>query len=466
MSIICAVSLAVGAIVAIVQMGVIAAPFLFCLPEHRMVPAGCWFFSWGLVLSSPGAVAGVRQGRSHEPVRGVSVRGASLTAYFAGVQASASMLQRRSGRVDRPGGHLCVYPMGGALLDLEPHREVFVATTTSGITAILLGVLSAVAVWLWLGWTDLFRRRCGRPWLDVSLVWDPAAREKYRWAGESLPRAPALASRGERFFLGTMARCRDGARPSASGAGSTCGCCPGAGGRLYLGFASLFGLGSVALAWYMRGEPFLIALVAVLAGEILGHSPLHSSMLVAGGRRERFWVTMASILILGVTLTLSVVLAFETVVLVVGWHAFAEPLRAGHPELFTDRQTPLNLRFIFLLLALFPISRLLEVRLCRSRGWMTFVQTALIFPLAWFYPVQASLVVGDPGGVCRSCLRPIVGVVYLWCLSDRLAERSWEEVRLCVFCLPISDIFISVAACGLFMRGWHSSCGPGDGFSA
>ena len=56
MSIICAVSLAVGAIVATVQMGVIAAPLSFCLPDHRdRLAEAC--SSRGVDPYAPGAVA-------------------------------------------------------------------------------------------------------------------------------------------------------------------------------------------------------------------------------------------------------------------------------------------------------------------------------------------------------------------------------------------------------------------------
>jgi hypothetical protein len=415
MGTICGISLAVGAMVAIVQMGVIAAPLSFCLPEHRIVLRKLVLLV-GLVLCL--LVLSLEFAKA--PPTSLSpafLSGVSLTAYFAGVSIGPMF------RYGSMGGILgaIFLPMVGTLLDLERSR-VFVATTASGIAAILLGVVSAVAVWLWLGRTDLFRRRCGRPWLDASLWWDPAAREKYRWMVASSRERPVSGGRADRLLLGIVTRCRNGNVAKYVWGRLYTWLLPGAGGRPCLGFVSLYGLGSVALAWHMWGDPLFIAFAALFAGEIPGHSPLHSSMLVAGGRRERFWATMASILILGAILTLSVILAFETVVVVVGAHVFAEPLRAGHPELLTDRQMPLNLRFIFLLLALFPIGRFLEVRLCRSRGWMVFAQTALMAPLIWLIVFQRAWSLAIP----VECVAPAFVLSWVLCTYGvyRIAMRS------------------------------------------
>ena len=304
--------------------------------------------------------------------------GVSLTAYFAGV--SISLVFRYGLAVAL--GATFLLPMSGTMLNLKGPKE-FIATTASAGVAILLGVASAVGVWLWLGRTDLFRRRCGRPWLDVSLLWNPAAREKYRWAGESPRERSVPASRGDEFLLGTMTRCKDGSTAKYIWGRLYTWLLPGAGGRLYTAFMGFFGLVSAALAWYMADAgPFFIANIAMLPGAILGYSPINSPLLVVGGRRERFWATMTSIVVLGIVLTLSVTLMFVTMGLV-GIRTLPESLSVGHPDSILRQETPMNLRLVVLLLALFPLSRLLEVKFHRKRFLPVLAQMIVVFPVIW-----------------------------------------------------------------------------------
>ncbi len=389
MGVICAGSLAVGAMVGTVQMGIISAPLSFCLPDHRNVLRRLILLV-GLV---PSLLVLSLEFAKNPPtsLSPACLFGVSLTAYFGGVSISLS----RFG----PGtalGVILLLLTGGTMLNLGGSKE-FVATTASAGAAILLGVVSAVAVWRWLGRTDLFRRRCGRPWL----LWDPATREKYLWPDGSSRRRPMTVSRGDRFLLGIVTRCREGGAAQYLWGWLYTWLLPGAKGRFFMGWTLLLGVGTAALAWYMpdRG-PFLIAYMVVLPGAVLGHPPLHSSLLVAGGRRERFLTTMASIVILGAILTLSAMLAFEMVGLV-GVHTFAESRHAeapGLPEFLRDRETPMSLRLVVLLLALFPLSRLLEVKLHRKRFLMGMAQMTPVFPVAWLNSFRPAWLPAVPAG--------------------------------------------------------------------
>ncbi len=376
MGVICAVSLAVGAIVVDLQMGVISAPLSFCLPDYRIVLRKLVSLV-GLVLSLLVLLIGYAMD-SFTELSPLYLFGISLVAYFGTVSIGLASRYGVMGIALGAG----ILPMIGTLLDFERSSGV-VPTTASTVVAILLGTGGAVAVWQWLGRPELFRRRCGRPWQGLSGVWDAAAREKYRWLLVSPRGRPAPDATIGRFLLDMMTKCEPGSTAKYVWGRLYTWLLPGAGGRLLIGSVGLLGPASVALAWYLRGEPLAIALMVVLPGAILYPSPLHSSLLVAGGRRERFLAAMGSIVILGTILSLSVILAFEIVTAVIGVHVFAEPLRPGYPKSLTGRETPLNLRLIVLLLSLFPISRLLEVKFGRKLVWVSTSQTALFFPVIW-----------------------------------------------------------------------------------
>lgn len=133
MGIICAISMAVGTIVATMQMGVISTPLSFCLPDHRVVFRKLVLLV-GLVLS---LVVLLIEFANAPPLSlsPVFLFGLSLAVYFAGVGIS---LASRYGLMGVAFGGLFL-PMGGILLDLKEPKE-FVAITVPAVALILLGV--------------------------------------------------------------------------------------------------------------------------------------------------------------------------------------------------------------------------------------------------------------------------------------------------------------------------------------
>lgn len=374
---VCGVGLAIGTIVVSVQIWITSKPLSFCLPNHRTVSREIVFLV-GLVLSLL-LVSIALAGDSSLSLSPLCLFGASLTAYFAGASIGPAF---RSAPFWVVWGAMFL-PVGGAIVDLDGSRRL-VATPALAVAAIAAAVVSAAVVWRWLGRADVFRDYSSRPWLDMSLLWYPATRDKYRWIAASPRGDSGLATHVEGYLLGRMRRCRDGSAAKCIWGSLYTWLLPGGGGRLAIGLMVPFGFGSAVLAWYVpESGPIFLAYGTLIAGAILGPSPLQSPLLVVGGRRERFLATMVFILIVGTVLTLSLTLAFEMTRLL-GMHTLTDSLYAKHPEfleLLRSRLPPVNLRLVILSLALFPVSRFLEVRLRRMPVWMTMAQMAAAFPV-------------------------------------------------------------------------------------
>jgi hypothetical protein len=131
-------------------------------------------------------------------------------------------------------------------------------------------------------------------------------------------------------------------------------------------------------AWYLPlGGPFFIAAAAVLVPGP-GKSPVGGSpLLVAGGRRERFLAMMVPILILGIIVTLGITATFAAMDLMRG-HTFLGLVSIEAPKSSWSMETPMNLKAVVLLLALFPLARLLEVEF-GGKGPRTYIGHRIVF---------------------------------------------------------------------------------------
>jgi hypothetical protein len=379
MGLLCAVSLGVGVIVAGLQMEVISKPFSFCLPDHRIVLRKLVLLV-GLVLSLFVLSLEFAKDSLWSPAPAY-LFGVSLTAYFAGVGIG---LMSGYGPAVAFSAAL-VLLLGGAMLDLKESTG-FVAPTASAVVAILLGVGSAVAVWQWLGEAGLFRRRCGRPWLGLSGLWNPAAWEKYRWASLSAKASRTLPPRAEGFLFDTMSSCRHGSVAKYVWGALYTWSLPDGGGRSRVVSMGLLSLASGVIAWYFpQAGPVFVANVSVCGGDVLRNPPANSHLLVAGGRRERFFATTALIIVLGAIVTCCLVLGAIAADVLGLRGPMSEAYRGYHESYIHAVVTQaINLRLIILFVALFPISRLLEIRLLGRRVWARGTQMILLLSAALF----------------------------------------------------------------------------------
>jgi hypothetical protein len=287
-----------GVFVSAMQVEILSKPFSWCLPGHREVPRrfmGCV----GGVLSVLSAMllGAVYHGDvTAKLMVCVSIfflctmaywLGASIVWAFPnwGAAISVSMLVL----------------LVGNFVDIDTIFE-YVAVRWWWATA-AAGVVVNVAAWRYWGKDGLARRYCGKMWMGAFDVWN---KEKMaRWGRARTAKAYENAADGgrvERFFLGRISR------GSAGGSGRYIW------GNLY----KVFGAAAVGKNDWMRFFVVIIPVVCflgymgaainmifIMPGLMVMNMKLHvhSSLLVCGGRRDRFWAGLATAIAIGIHVT-------------------------------------------------------------------------------------------------------------------------------------------------------------------
>ena len=147
-------------------------------------------------------------------------------------------------------------------------------------------------------------------------------------------------------------------------------------GRAFLLLRGLMAFGYMFLIWYIPSSAatFLLLLSMLASMDVCDDLPLYSPALISGGRRERFFATMAHVIVRAGMLALFAILSYA----VVYW------LRPPRPELlaFLYEEAPrLDIRCIVLLMALFPVASLLAIGVhAQSRLWLVAALMLLYVP--------------------------------------------------------------------------------------
>ena len=275
-------ALLVGLMAAILQIEVLTKPFSYCLPGHRKVPRK-FIFSVGIVtnlLASPIFLLYPGLGWWQWIPVICSAFFAGLVFYFIGV-GLAFGIRNSAAWI----GFLPLFVVGGGFFGLHIIIERAIVENPIGIT--LLGAFSSIAVWIWLGDVGLARRYCGMPWVGLFDAWNRDKMRKYKqvranikW--DKLKKHPKPWV--ERFFLGRMNKCDylGAGRHIWGGLYTTLGLLLSQWqGNIFLVLFMVFFLGYMERFWFLMFFPLI-----GIAGYI--HSPVYSSMLFSGGRRERF----------------------------------------------------------------------------------------------------------------------------------------------------------------------------------
>jgi len=172
------------------------------------------------------------------------------------------------------------------------------------LLVILVGILSSVVMWFWLGDEGRARRYCSVPWMGFFDAFNPTKVKRYhqikmavKW--DKLKKYPN--PRMERFFLGSMNRYDYvGAGRYVWGALYAAGVMPVTPWRaVFLGVIMMsFFLGYMGMAATFMF--FFMPAMTVMNIRL----PLHSSMLISGGRRERFAGTITVVAIATVLISI------------------------------------------------------------------------------------------------------------------------------------------------------------------
>jgi hypothetical protein len=418
MGLACGLGLALGLVVACVQMEVLSKPFSFCLPAHRAASRRLVLL-FGLIV---GPVIWLIW-----PAKDVSASlspvyfsGVGVTAYFVG--ASAGFLFQNTVGVSMVGIILSLsLPSYGFLLDRYAPTGLAVTPASTTITAIL-GAMSGVAVWRWLGRTDLFRRRCGRPRLSLSESWSPAAREKHRLARASTKTRPVLPPNADGFLLRLSMRSAEGSVAKYVWGMLYAWLLPGAGGRWRLVWIGLWSLISGACAWCVPPIGIYLISASLLVGWPVPNLSLSSPLLISGGRRERFLKTLIVIVSLGAMMTVGVLLAFLAMDLL-GVPNLTARAPIGRPEGYLIRVflEPMNLRLVALLTALFPVGCLVEIALNGKSPWVNVPKVLYFFVAMLAVYTRPSLMAIPP-----TCVGVAFVLLWIVCIYGvhRIALRS------------------------------------------
>lgn len=281
----------VGMTAAVQQMEILTRPMAFCLPSHRQTMRQ-FILTVGVAANAAGATLFLFYPGLPLVWRLLvlgSAFAAGLVFYLAGAWWVFLVRQPMS-----LVGFLIAISFFGRQLGLHVRLERIVVLHPLAVMA--AGVLAALAMWLYLTRADLARRNCLRPWIGFAEVFD---RDKLRRSPQYRSAAPWTRLKDhprpwvEKLFLGGMTQCR----PL-----SVARCTWGA---VYSSFALVLSQWTnvvvlvvvmTAFLGYLGGHLMVIlfASLPIVAGAMgLSHGALYSSLLTAGGRRERFTATLA-----------------------------------------------------------------------------------------------------------------------------------------------------------------------------
>ncbi|HPC94748.1 MAG TPA: hypothetical protein PLU87_07405 [Sedimentisphaerales bacterium] len=281
----------VGMTAAVLQTEILTKPMAFCLPQHRRTVVR-FIVTIGIATNALGAMLFLFYPGLPLVWRLLvlgSAFAAGLVLYLAG--AWWGFFARQPMALI---GFLVVIFFFGRRLGLHVRLEQIVVLHPVAVMA--AGVLAALAMWLYLTRADLARRNCLRPWIGFAEVFD---RDKLRRSPQYRSAAPWTRLKDhprpwvESFFIDRIA----GSQPL-----STMRC---AWGAVYNSFALVLSqwrnvlflvVVMTAFLGYLGGHLMVILLASlpIVVGAMgLSHGALYSSLLTAGGRRERFTATLA-----------------------------------------------------------------------------------------------------------------------------------------------------------------------------
>lgn len=286
----------VGSMAATLAREVLAKPFSYCLPGHRKTVRK--FILWvGVVINLLASLPYLKYPSVYSPdliLVFCSGLFASLIFYWLGV-AWAFSLKKSVSWI----GFLLWAII--ALLFFDLHVVLESAIVRYPGIVVLVGLLSTVVGWLWLGDAGLARRYCAVPWLGLFDAWNKDKQQRYRQArmavkwDKKLKTSPWL----EEFFL-TRIRKRN---------------YTSIGKYIWAGFYTIFGnkvplsglfvaLLLVCLFCYMKSVVVTFTLF-FMPGFMVAHLrlPVYSSMLVVGGRNERFFTVLTLVATSAVLIT-------------------------------------------------------------------------------------------------------------------------------------------------------------------
>jgi hypothetical protein len=422
----------VGIAAATIQIEVLSKPFSFCLPGHRKI-ARKFMLLAGLIVSLSYSLIFLRYpGLDLWQLLPVvlSAFSALLVFYWFGIVVTFLTNNQIGRNQVRWAGLLPFILIVGMFFGLLKILENMIIEFP--MLFITIGILSSVLAWRWLGDDSIARQYCAKPVLGTFGAWDRSKMQKFSQAsiavkGDKIFRkAPQV----EQFFLARMLKC------SAFGVGRYIwgGLYKAFGPALSQGMSNQF-LGAfifflvLSFFGYMDGYMgnemkmmvmlFIMPCIAVIVVQL----PFYSSMLIAGGRRERIFTSMTLFVTIAILITTAVtVLAAMTILM-----EKILPDITLWGQTFTFKAADLRLFFIPLLII--PLGFIFNLVFYQKAFYrIVFLMLAfmLLFPLMMILSKELSMMLISVRVITGIVLSWFILTVFLWyvCMKRSLTGQS------------------------------------------
>ncbi len=367
------VAFLVGFLATLLQIEVLSKPFSYCLPGHRRVLRKYVFLVAAPVSIVCSMLFLAYPGLNSWPLLLVlcSAFSANLTFCLAGAVLAESIR----------GAAFVVALLPPAVLIAEGFLDLHVLLERIIIgdvfAVILVGILSSVATWLWLGRAGLARGHCAEPWMGFMDIFNKEKLIRYTYA-----RARTVQKRFrkhprpwvENWFLARMDK-YDYTGP----------------GRYFWG--ALYSTSAMAVSRWQNlpllalvltimfgyiGQAIVLALIMLPAMAAMGRQPpVYSTMLISGGRRRRFTTT------LGLAVTDAALLCIGTLVI----SGLSILLARFMPTFTVEGKTfsfqPIDPRVAIVPLLLLPFASMMQ-SVCHGAPFLLFVSLLLPLYVAMF----------------------------------------------------------------------------------
>jgi len=338
-----AIAFLIGFITVALAIDVLTKPFSYCLPGHRKTVRRLIFWI-GIVISFLGSLPFLAYPGllSWEPFLMLcSAFCANLIFYWLGV--GLAFINRNAAAAI---GYLCFAGFAGIFFDLHITSES--AIVLCPVAVICVGLLTSIVAWFRLGYEGLARRYCDVLWVSLFDAWNRDKLQRYRKTRAAIKWDKKLKTHPnpwvERFFLGRMQKYeffRTG-RYIWGGLYTTFGVAisqwKGALSGVFVALPVVCFLG------YMGPGAVVVFYIVPVSMVAYVRLPVYSSMLVWGGRNERFFTVM----ILAAT-TSVLITALVTIIA-----AFSLPLAAIMPDI-TLRGGTFTFHAIYIKLCFVPL---------------------------------------------------------------------------------------------------------------
>ena len=365
----------VGLLLAVLPIEVMSRPFSYCLPGHRKMVRK-FVFCVGIVFNIFGSLLffvypSLNVGQLVLMVCLAFLAG--LISYLLG--AALAFTVRNSVAFI---GFLPLVVVTGHFFDL--HKVLEQVIIENPLVVISVGVLSSVVMWFWLGDEGRARRYCNVPWICFFDVLNPAKIKKIRrsrMVGKWDKLKKYTSPRMESFFLGRMKRYDYvSAGRYVWGALYAASVVPVLPWNSILSIVIIVILMSFFLGYMGPAATFMFFFMpAIVVGNI--RMPVYSSMLISGGRRERFAGTITAVAVAVVPIS---VVAVVMVALSMLFKAIVPELTLREVA-FTYRA--ISTRNLFVPLLIIPFAFIIRLIFYRKPVYTISLLMLLIYPMVF-----------------------------------------------------------------------------------